>query len=620
MTDVDGTSTFANTNDGGGNVRGDTDFDVSVLKIDLSVPASANCLTFDFRFLSEEFPGYVATQFNDAFIAELDSSTWTTSGSTISAPNNFAFDTSHNVVSINSTGLGGMSAANGAGTAFNGGTTYSADGFSPPNGDGPAGGATVLLHASHQVTPGAHTLYLSLFDQGDQILDSAVFLDNLVVGFVPNPAANCVPGAQPVNFKLGLTPATATNFTGEPHTVTATLTDTSNNPVASAPVQFTVTGPNATTGTSSTNGSGQATFTYTGANAGTDTISACYMDGAPICLAVASVTKLWVVPAITATGTPVSAVEGSPFSGKVASFTEPDPAAPASRYTALVHWGDGGTSPGTVTGVAGGPFTVNGTHTYAEEGSFPVSVVITDTATPSNTGTATSTATVADAALTSTCASVPVSPQAFSGATASFTDADPGGMVSDYTATIDWGDTTSSTGTITGGPGSGPYTVSGSHTYTSTGTFTVTTQVTDHPSTTTATCKVLIFAFAPGGGAFTIGDKNSAVGTAVTFWGSQWWKLNSLSGGAAPASFKGFAPKPATPSCGTGWSSGPGNSDPPPTGPLPDFMGVIVTSSASKSGPVVSGDTTHIVVVQTNPGYDDDPGHAGTGKVVAQLC
>ncbi len=104
-------ATFANTNDGGGNVRGNTDLDVSILKIDLSVPSTANCLTFDFRFLSEEYPGYVATQFNDAFIAELDSSTWTTSGSTITAPNNFAFDTSNNVVSINSTGLGGMSAA-----------------------------------------------------------------------------------------------------------------------------------------------------------------------------------------------------------------------------------------------------------------------------------------------------------------------------------------------------------------------------------------------------------------------------------------------------------------------------------------------------------------------------
>jgi Bacterial Ig-like domain (group 1) len=190
-------ATFANTNDGGGNVRGNTDMDVSILKIDLSVPSTANCLTFDFRFLSEEYPGYVATQFNDAFIAELDSSTWTTSGSTISAPNNFAFDSSNNVVSINSTGLGGMSAAGGAGTAL----------------------------------------------------------------FVPNPGVNCVPGAQPVNFKLALTPATASNPTGTPHTVTATLTDTANNPVGSAPIEFTVTGPNATTGTSTTNASGQATFT-----------------------------------------------------------------------------------------------------------------------------------------------------------------------------------------------------------------------------------------------------------------------------------------------------------------------------------------------------------------------
>ncbi len=38
-------------------------------------------MAFDFRFLSEEFPIYVGTSFNDAFIAELDNSTWTTSGS-----------------------------------------------------------------------------------------------------------------------------------------------------------------------------------------------------------------------------------------------------------------------------------------------------------------------------------------------------------------------------------------------------------------------------------------------------------------------------------------------------------------------------------------------------------
>jgi len=215
----------------------------------------------------------------------------------------------------------------------------------------------------------------------------------------------------------------------------------------------------------------------------------------------------------------------------------------------------------------------------------------------------------------------PVVPQAFSGSTASFTDADPNGVVTDYSATINWGDgSPTSVGAITGGPGHGPYTVSGSHAYASTGFFTITTTATDHPSSATAACQVLIFAFAPGGGSFVVGDHESAVGTSVTFWGAQWWKLNGVSGGAAPAAFKGFADSPATPSCGTGWSTGPGDSPKPPSAPLPAFMGMIVSSSISKSGSGISGDTPHIVGVQTNPGYDTNPGHAGTGMVVAQLC
>src|SRR5438876_12443132 len=131
---------------------------------------------------------------------------------------------------------------------------------------------------------------------------------------------------------------------------------------------------------------------------------------------------------------------------------------------------------------------------------------------------------------------------------------------------------------------------------------------------------MLVFAFAPGGGSFVIGDQNSAVSTSVTFWGAQWSKLNSLSGGPAPAAFKGFAKDPSTPTCGTGWSTDPGNSAPPPAGPLPAFMGVISTDSAVKNGSQITGTTPHIVVVQTNPGYAPNPGHAGTGTVVAQVC
>ncbi|MGA2806072.1 MAG: hypothetical protein ABSF89_17070 [Acidimicrobiales bacterium] len=49
-------------------------------------------------------------------------------------------------------------------------------------------------------------------------------------------------------------------------------------------------------------------------------------------------------------------------------------------------------------------------------------------------------------------------------------------------------------------------------------------------------------------------------------------------------------------------------------------MGVIVSSSITQSGSTISGNTPDIVVVKTNSGYAPDPGHAGTGTVVAQVC
>jgi uncharacterized repeat protein (TIGR01451 family) len=323
---------------------------------------------------------------------------------------------------------------------------------------------------------------------------------------------------------------------------------------------------------------------------------------------------------ITAHGTTVSAVEGAGFSGNVATFDDPDSSATASEYSAVIDWGDGSpTSAGTISG-SGGSFTVNGTHTYSEEGTYSITVVITDVDNTSNNDTAHSTANVSDAALASRCAAPATSLAAFTGPTATFTDADPNGTSSDYTATIDWGDSSSSSGTVSSGTGPGPYTVSSSHTYSSTGMFTITTTINDvGGSQTVATCRTLIFAFARDG-AFVIGDKNAATGTYVTFWGAQWWKQNSLTGGSAPASFKGFANKPTPPSCGTDWSTTPGNSAPPPIGPLPAHMGVIVSSKVTQSGSKISGNAVHLVVIRTDSGYQPDPGHYGTGTVEAQIC
>jgi len=134
-----------------------------------------------------------------------------------------------------------------------------------------------------------------------------------------------------------------------------------------------------------------------------------------------------------------------------------------------------------------------------------------------------------------------------------------------------------------------------------------------------APCSVIVYARSSGG-SFVIGDGSAAVGQKVSFWGAQWWKANILSGGAAPASFKGFENMPATPPpCGGTWSTDPGNSSGPPSS-IPSYMAVIVSSAVTKHGSMISGNTQELVVVKTNPGYAPNPGHAGTGTVVAVIC
>jgi hypothetical protein len=114
--------------------------------------------------------------------------------------------------------------------------------------------------------------------------------------------------------------------------------------------------------------------------------------------------------------------------------------------------------------------------------------------------------------------------------------------------------------------------------------------------------------------------------TTVTWWSDSWWSLNSLTGGIAPFSFKGFAGTVTTlpttsPAnvCGTTFTTLPGNS-PPPTSGVPSYMGVIVASSVTKSGNTISGSWGKIVVVKTDPGYQPSPGHPGTGTIVATFC
>ncbi len=162
------------TNNQGPILRGARD--VVVLRIGINVKASSgNCLSLGFRFLSDEFPEYVKSEFNDAFIAELDKHDWNAHGTRsakITAPNNFANARAGRFISVNGTGNFAVRPDRARGT------TYDA--------------ATRRLRASTRITPGRHNVYLSIFDQGDRIYDSSVVLDNMRV----TPRFRCVPGAS----------------------------------------------------------------------------------------------------------------------------------------------------------------------------------------------------------------------------------------------------------------------------------------------------------------------------------------------------------------------------------------------------------------------------------------
>ncbi len=169
--------------------------------------------------------------------------------------------------------------------------------------------------------------------------------------------------------------------------------------------------------------------------------------------------------------------------GLVATFSDPGADGTAADYSATVTWDDGSgqshTSTGTVQLISGNTFGVYADNTvpYAEEGTHGITVVISDKG--GSQATVTSEVMVNDAALTASGASISATEGAsFAGQVATFSDADASGSVSDYSATINWGDGQTSTGTVTVGS-SGTFVVSGSHTYADEGSYTVSVQIAD---------------------------------------------------------------------------------------------------------------------------------------------
>jgi uncharacterized repeat protein (TIGR01451 family) len=303
------------------------------------------------------------------------------------------------------------------------------------------------------------------------------------------------------------TPVTATATEGTTFSSTA-LATFSTTYTGNVPSDFTAT-INWGDGTSSTGTvSGTSSALTVAGNhvytaAGTETATVILSDDAPgTATATATATITVASPnTITPVGTvTIIATEGTTFSSTaLATFTESDASVPASDFTATINWGDGTSTTGVSVTGTGGTLAVAGTHLYTDElASGTASVVVTQTTAGAATGTATGSANVADA--DTLAAGTPVTATAtegttFSGTVATFTNTGyPANVASDFTATINWGD--GSTSTVSGssitGTG-GTLAVAGSHVYTAAGTETATVILSDDaPGTASATATATI--------------------------------------------------------------------------------------------------------------------------------
>ena len=175
---------------------------------------------------------------------------------------------------------------------------------------------------------------------------------------------------------------------------------------------------------------------------------------------------------------PITVDEGAGFSGVVVHFTGTGPLS-----SATIDWGDGQSSAGTISQPFATDHDISGSHTWAEEGTYTVTVTATGRY-GSYSGTAT--ATVNDAPLNSAGTSVTVTMRdPTAQIVASFGDADPGAQASDYRATIDWGDGSSSAGTVSA-QATGGFAVSAGHAYANPGTYQAKVAIADAGGATTA--------------------------------------------------------------------------------------------------------------------------------------
>jgi hypothetical protein len=174
--------------------------DYTELTLQLHAPTNVQSFSFDFQFFSGEYPNYVCTQYNDEFLAIVQSS------KTYTTPTNISFDMQKNPITVNAGFFTVCTNSTKPQTMHcmhppsdNNGTGYETTGSPIPiPGDVP-GGSTGWLTTTAPIAPGEDvTLRFVIFDEGDGVLDSAVLLDNFQWG-----AATVMgPSTGPIGYKI----------------------------------------------------------------------------------------------------------------------------------------------------------------------------------------------------------------------------------------------------------------------------------------------------------------------------------------------------------------------------------------------------------------------------------
>ena len=160
-------------------------------------------------------------------------------------------------------------------------------------------------------------------------------------------------------------------------------------------------------------------------------------------------------------GQPVAQSAGHAFNGNVATFNESSPLPTAANFDALVDWGDGSTADLVRPTGSAGSFAVPGSHTYANPGIYTGKLTVFNEAGSRSTSFTANIARVI--VVTGSPFSVPAN-RTFTTVVATFSDADGPRPPNAYDLLIQWGDGTSSTGTLATSP-QGQLEVVGTHDY-----------------------------------------------------------------------------------------------------------------------------------------------------------